>query len=1190
MNKVIGKVLVRETGQGVPNLVVVLFDRDPTTPSVPAAGSPPSTSPTTDASFGERIGSVLTGANGDFELTFDSSLFAAGDPEKRPDLLLGVFAPEDSRGLDQPTPLPPVQRLLLFSNVARQDAGQMEAYVLRVSREQLKRFGIPFPGSVERADPKEHAAQVIAAYASRDELTKHIREGLAPMRKARLQRHREIATAAKKFVKKLGAASLAQRALKNFVGPDNDFTSAVRAAMEKGLTALQNLTSAGPVIWEITQQDLAAGGLTTPGVVELLPAYEELTHEQLCRIIGRRRGGMALERVMDLVQAQKSEADAKRRVELITTPPPDGGGQPAGQGEPPPALPNGEDAITTGVLGQLTDLTVPAAKPAATIEELSARLMGFTLPPGPADVTSFHDFHQLQIAFEHVWTEAFDKDLKERIRVIFEESRHEEFGVQFDSFTEASETFEVEELLAEMQGVQTRVGEEAPPQVQDYLPDAAQRWFLFSETQQAALTLIAFDLEPLYLPGNQEPLLIGDPVELHARAQAIIAQPAGRGGRLTRLLDETRQRLTEPYAFHYFAPNSVNFGILLTYRQKWAPLTYQVGDLVSTIPLAPGEVRRFSSKTVIKRTRAQKELEKSLSSRSGESTLTQRADAEITAKASSTTNFKHTAQGSFNFGIGNLEATAEFVMSQAQESASIKKSFREGVIKAASEYKQERALEIETTQESSVETSTSGEIANTNNEMTVTYLLYELERQYRISERIHRVMPVILVAQDVPGPHEITESWLLAHEWILRRVLLDDGLAPALDQLKESFAGDELAVGIKKANWKSQRSIVEKLEAAVAGFISDRDALRQSLLSSEYSKALAKAADDAGGWLSDLAEGLTVDLTGAAVDTLEAGVKNIRKQLDYLQESLGEAQQRLGSSQEALNSAAKEYTQAIEAQTNRRVAIDQLRVHVKQNILYYMQAIWDHEPPDQRFFRLYYRPVDLPEAATSTCRLRLATEEELALGIETICRKGNYYVIEGCEAPQLPDPDNPNTKQLVEIADLDHPLGYKGNYIIFPLKTCVYLTEFMMKEFMDGYLGVRDPDRAANYTTDEVLTYLEKIWVDPAITLSDKEREAVLSLVINRVREPRRESDIVVVPTGQIYIEALLGSHPLLEPFKQVHRAYDVGKARAELRQAELDNLRRAARLIAGEREDPDIEKKIVIEGDSQGVIVSPDA
>ena len=34
-------------------------------------------------------------------------------------------------------------------------------------------------------------------------------------------------------------------------------------------------------------------------------------------------------------------------------------------------------------------------------------------------------------------------------------------------------------------------------------------------------------------------------------------------------------------------------------------------------------------------------------------------------------------------------------------------------------------------------------------------------------------------------------------------------------------------------------------------------------------------------------------------------------------------------------------------------------MHVKENILYYMQAIWSHEPPDQRFFRLYN--IDVPD-------------------------------------------------------------------------------------------------------------------------------------------------------------------------------------------------------------------------------------
>ena len=51
------------------------------------------------------------------------------------------------------------------------------------------------------------------------------------------------------------------------------------------------------------------------------------------------------------------------------------------------------------------------------------------------------------------------------------------------------------------------------------------------------------------------------------------------------------------------------------------------------------------------------------------------------------------------------------------------------------------------------------------------------------------------------------------------------------------------------------------------------------------------------------------------------------------------------------------------------------------------------------------------------------------------------------------------------------------------------------------------------------------------------------------------------MPSNSLYIEALPGTHPLLEDFKLIHRALDVKKAQAEVRHAELENLRLAARL-----------------------------
>ena len=83
---------------------------------------------------------------------------------------------------------------------------------------------------------------------------------------------------------------------------------------------------------------------------------------------------------------------------------------------------------------------------------------------------------------------------------------------------------------------------------------------------------------------------------------------------------------------------------------------------------------------------------------------------------------------------------------------------------------------------------------------------------------------------------------------------------------------------------------------------------------------------------------------------------------------------------------------------------------------------------------------------------------------------------------------------------------------------------------------------------------------------------------MDRLTSSRKDNERVIVPTNSLYIECLVGTHPLLEDFKLIHRALDVKKVQAEVRHAELENIRLAARALEGEREDPDIEKKVVIE------------
>jgi len=177
-------------------------------------------------------------------------------------------------------------------------------------------------------------------------------------------------------------------------------------------------------------------------------------------------------------------------------------------------------------------------------------------------------------------------------------------------------------------------------------------------------------------------------------------------------------------------------------------------------------------------------------------------------------------------------------------------------------------------------------------------------------------------------------------------------------------------------------------------------------------------------------------------------------------------------------------------------------------------------------------------------------------------------------------------KALVEIADLDNVLGYKGNYAIYRLKENNYLTLHMMQDYLElsDEFTIRDPDDFANYTVDqlqELATCLYKSKKD----VYTQHKEEIKQWMIDRLTSGRPEDDRVIVPTKSLYIEALVGTHPLLEDFKLLHRALDVKKAQGEVRHAELENVRLAARAMEDKLDDPDIEKKILIQGGNAAVL-----
>jgi hypothetical protein len=651
--------------------------------------------------------------------------------------------------------------------------------------------------------------------------------------------------------------------------------------------------------------------------------------------------------------------------------------------------------------------------------------------------------------------------------------------------------------------------------------------------------------------------------------------------RLEQLLTTLDGLIAERYAFDVFARDSINFGIMVTYRQTWEPLNYQVGDLVSTIPLAPKEVRRYTTKTVTKKTRAVKEVEDNLQTRKAEASDTSRVDAEIVQKAQNKTNFNITAHESIGGEGYDVDSTQNAGGEQAKQSEQTKKDFRESVLKSAQEYKQQHRMEIDTSESQETEETTFHEIQNPNDELAVTYLFYELQRTYKISERIHQLTPVILVANDVPAPDEIGDAWLIAYDWVLRRVILDDSFKAALDYLTKSFEGAEINIRILESNAEAQKAVVDSLNQQIRAQSQILDADQQAVL--DAVRGLGSSEQQQG--MFDIVKRIfdPIGITGSS-DT--GAVSAAHAMVDYAKETRDRADRekaRLLSQLElaitALQTAVDKLSTSVKEHYDNVAAIDRLRVHVKENILYYMQAIWSHEPPDQRFFRLYN--IDVPIVTADTAGLPV----NVYSGVDDLWDILQEWYTWSATVP-IPDNVSVTTKKLVEVAELDTVLGYKGNYMVFALKENNYITLHMMQDYLElgDELIVRDPDDVANFTVDDIQELATCLYSRDPDTFR-KHQDQIKQMFIDRLSSPRSADDLVIVPTTSLYIEALVGTHPLLEDFKLIHRALDVKKVQAEVRHAELENVRLAARALKGEYEDPDIEKKIVIENGGRLVI-----
>jgi hypothetical protein len=624
-------------------------------------------------------------------------------------------------------------------------------------------------------------------------------------------------------------------------------------------------------------------------------------------------------------------------------------------------------------------------------------------------------------------------------------------------------------------------------------------------------------------------------------------------------------------------------GVLNTYRQQWTPITYQPG--------------KYSFKTRRNVKLVKKQAIKNNSAMSSEQSSISRVEAEIVEKAQNKTNFNLSTEGTYNLWVSKGKSTTTFGVDALNESAASRKDFREAVVKGAQEYKEEHSTEFETEDASSLEFEESGTIVNPNDELSVTYLFYELQRRYRVSEQLYRVQPVVLVAQEVPAPHQITEAWVISNDWIINRYLLDDSFRPALQYLANKSVGDDFALRELRKNLRQQRNLVETLRIELSIASNESESRYRALEAAIEKRIGEESAESTDGWFSDVG-----DFFGGGGQDPEAAKARELAAKDAHQHAVEKADKAAAAMQREVNQLhvlTGAYNDTLREHLDNETRVKRLLVHLRSNILYYMQAIWGMEPPDQRFLRLHKAQVpqlEFDQIADPNQPGTFVPDRRYRVQVNPIPDVFSAFREPGTSKHRafLTGRIKPVTSfvpnALVDVADLDNLLGFKGNYMIFPLKEHNALTEFMAAPYVDAAFGAMDPDELANVNLETYARYVcclhDRLPADEFAAMEPALKEWLKLLLA----DPLRNGDGIVVPTDSLFIEALPGTHPLLEDFKLRHRELDAYKVAEEVRTAQLENLRLSARLLHDEREDPAIEKKIVIEGHLDPMIDADDA
>jgi len=618
-----GKAVLKESGVGIPNLVVMIFQ---------------SNSETTDGTSAAKktreksVGSALTDANGRWMISFDDSdVKGKATDAKRPSLFVSVRAPDDADSK--------LDSVVFFkSKVSRQ--GRRESFCVNISAEKLNAAGLKAPG-----EEKESVENNLKNYIRQSEEQNELEDGITNYHKANAEKQREVdADFRKKFKKTFS------------VEPEDDDSNGYY--VKEGEIIKEHVVKAFHKKMELINDQLGNKKRGVPVSLYLTPA----DREKLAEYFERAVDGVAeipesvirpilfrsenSENIGTLLvnnnpiakyckERTSEEIGAKELLQDSDHHNPAGGNVTSSNittitsGDMPTYI-----ARLIGNMPSPDAVMDPSSLPSRPDQDaVASSINSFGLKKGPAEVAAYYDFNSLQIAFDHVWQLLFDEEMINAAQRLHKKVLNKT-GVN----AVEEDKFSMVKIETALSVSANEVSKHIPANVVTHFDIVKEEWNDLPHRLQEKLKKIAAALddsmeikvEDRGFWGSRFPVMTIDALSKEKYFQALAEQ----GERIIdsvrhddyytmhKTLRDLHRRINSKYEYTVFAADkdhcSVNFGILNTYRQEWLPLNYQVGKLCKTIALSPKEERKYS----LKITKHTKRSEKDTSDHSRQYTVT----------------------------------------------------------------------------------------------------------------------------------------------------------------------------------------------------------------------------------------------------------------------------------------------------------------------------------------------------------------------------------------------------------------------------------------------------------------------------------------------------------------------------------------------------------------------------------------